>query len=293
MSEKTFEGIKHINEYDAEYWLARELQEVLQYTKWENFNKVIDTAKIACNISKHAVSDHFIEVNKPIEMPTKPRTDKTKIGFPDLGKTKMKLIKDYHLSRYACYLIVMNGDPRKEIIAQGQTYFAIKTRQQEYAELFHQLDEDERRLFARSDIKRKNLWLMEAAKRAGIQEPIDYAIFQDFGYMGLYNGETARDIAKRKGLADKNTILDHMGSAELGANIFRITQTDEVMKNNNVSTPKEANDTHYNVGKEVRETIKRIGATMPEKLPTPEKGIPELEAEQRKQIKHKSYKHLS
>ena len=181
----------------------------------------------------------------------------------------------------------MNGDPRKEIIAKGQTYFAVKTRQQEYAEIHAQLTEDERRMFLRSDIKQKNQWLVEAAKRAGIKEPVDYAIFQDFGYMGLYNGETARDIAKRKGLADKNSILDHMGSEEMGANIFRITQTEAAMKRNNVSSQNEANDTHFRIGKIVRGAIKEAGGTMPEKLPTPKKGIPELEAEQRKQIKNK------
>ena len=292
MSKKTFEEIKHTNEYDNEFWYARELQEVLQYKEWRNFERVVDTARIACKISKHEVSDHFVEVDKVVEMPLTVNDKKKKNnGFVDVNKTdaKTKKIKDYQLTRYACYLIVMNGDPRKEIIAQGQTYFAVKTRQQEYAEIHAQLTEDERRLFLRSDIKQKNQWLAEAAKRAGIQEPIDYAIFQDFGYKGLYNGETARNIADRKGLAEKENILDHMGSTELGANIFRITQTEEVMKNKKVSTRDEANDTHYNVGKEVREAIKRIGGTMPEKLPKPDKSVHEIEAEQRKHLKKGSF----
>jgi len=204
--EKTFESIKHIDEQGIEYWSARELQEVLQYKEWRNFEKVIDTARIACKISKHEVNDHFVEVNKIVEA----------------GATK-KPIKDYHLSRYACYLIVMNGDPRKEIIANGQTYFAVKTRQQEYKELHAQLTEDEKRLFIRSGIKQRNQLLAEAAKRAGIITPKEYAIFQDYGYRGLYNEETARDIAKRKGIDPAtDNILDHMGSTELIANLFRI-----------------------------------------------------------------------
>jgi len=285
---KTFESIKHIDENGVEFWLARELQEVLQYKKWENFDKVIKTAQIACKISQHEVVDHFPEVRKMVEMAL---GGKAKLGIPDIGnsgKKKLRKIKDYKLTRYACYLIVMNGDPRKEIIANGQTYFAVKTRQQEFQELHDKLTEDERRLFIRGDIRQKNQLLAEAAKRAGVITTQEYALFQDHGYRGLYNGESARDIAERKGInPEKESILDYMGSLELAANLFRITMTEDVLRNNNVHDRQDANETHYEVGRAVRDTMIRTGATMPEKLPRPEKSIPELEKEKRKQIKNK------
>ena len=268
--QKTFENIKRIDENGIEFWFARELQEVLQYTQWRNFEKVIDTAKIACKISQHEVRDHFAEVSKVI----------------DAGKGAKHKIKDYRLTRYACYLIVMNGDPRKEVIAHGQTYFAVKTRQQEFNDLYKQLTEDDKRLFLRGDIKQKNMLLAQAAKNAGIITPVEYAIFQDYGYRGLYAGETAQDIARRKGIdAEKESILDYMGSLELAANLFRITSTEDIMRRNKTVTPHEAQTTHYTVGKEIRNTMKRLGNIMPEQLPTPDKSIPELEKEQRKQIK--------
>jgi DNA-damage-inducible protein D len=270
-NDKTFESIKHVNENGGEFWLARELQIVLQYKEWRNFEKVIKTAQIACKISQHEVADHFVEVNKTVEMPS---------------KAKPKKINDYKLTRYACYLIVMNGDPRKEIIANGQNYFAVKTRQQELNELHARLTEDEKRLFIRGDIRQKNMLLAEAAKRAGIITPHEYAIFQDFGYRGLYNGESARRIAERKGVdAEKESILDYMGSLELAANLFRITTTEDVLRNNNITDKKTANDTHYEVGQIVRNALKQAGATMPEKLPLPDKSIKELEKEKSRQIK--------
>ena len=266
-----FESIKHIDEHGHEFWLARELQTVLQYTEWRNFGKVIKTAQIACKISQHKVSDHFVEVNKTVEMPS---------------KAKPKTIGDYKLTRYACYLIVMNGDPRKEVIATGQTYFAVKTRQQEFNDLYNQLTEDDKRLFLRGDIKQKNMLLAEAAKNAGIITSLEYATFQDYGYRGLYAGETAGDIATRKGIdPEKDSVLDYMGSLELAANLFRIAQTEDVMRKNNVTTPQDANDTHYRIGKIVRGAIKEAGGTMPEQLPTPDKSIPQIEKEKRKQIK--------
>ena len=220
---KTFESIKHINESGVEYWLARELQEILQYKKWENFEKVIKQAMISCKISQHEVDDHFPEVRKTVPMPS---------------GAQPKKIKDYKLTRYACYLIVMNGDPRKEVIANGQTYFAVKTRQQEFNELYNRLTEEDKRLFLRGDIKQKNMLLAEAAKNAGIITPIEYATFQDYGYRGLYDGETAKDIANRKGIdPEKESILDYMGSLELAANLFRIAQTEDIMRKNNVSSP--------------------------------------------------------
>lgn len=285
---KLFDDIRHIDEGGREFWYARELQVILQYAKWENFHKVIKSAQISCKVSQQDVAYHFHEIKKMVEMPVKPRKDETQdFGFPDVRKTKMKAIIDYKLTRYACYLIVMNGDPRKEVIAWGQTYFAVKTRQQELAELYEQLSEDEKRLFVRSDVKQKNMLLAEAAHRAGIQTQYEYATFQDAGYRGLYGGMTAQDIAEHKGLQNGEEILDWMGSEELAANWFRITQTEAKMRRENTDTPAKANAVHYEVGTIVREAIEKAGGTMPEELPTPDKSIQELQAEQRKQIKPK------
>lgn len=268
-SQDTFESIKHINEYGQEYWSARELQPLLEYAEWRNFMKIIEKAMISCNTSDNNVDDHFVEVTKMVE----------------LGSNSLREVKDYHLSRYACYLIVMNGDPRKDIIALGQTYFAVKTRQQELIENYDQLTEDEKRLSIRNELKKHNKSLAEAAQMAGIVEPMDYAIFQNKGYQGLYGGLGAKDIQKRKGLKKSQAILDHMGSTELAANLFRATQTDEKLRKENITDRNKANQTHYDVGKEVRQTIKRLGGTMPEDLPTPEKSIKKIEKEQIKFLK--------
>lgn len=269
--QKLFEDIRHVDENGQEYWFARELQGVLTYAKWENFHKVIKTAQIACKISQQEVTYHFPEVRKTIPMP----------------KGASKTAIDYKLTRYACYLIVMNGDPRKEVIAWAQTYFAVKTRQQELAELYDQLTEDEKRLFIRGDIKQKNMLLAETAHKAGIITTLEYATFQDAGYRGLYGGLTARDIADNKGLSNGEEILDYMGSEELAANLFRITQTEAKMRREGTDTPAKANAAHYQVGKAVRETIQSLGGTMPEDLPLPDKSIKELEAETREQLKTK------
>ena len=279
---KTFDSIRRTDEDRmdwlpevgkpmSEFWYARELMEVLQYVKWDNFHRVIKQAMISCKISQQAVGDHFIEVNQTVIS----------------GKGKKEKIRDYRLTRYACYLTVMNGDPRKEVIALGQTYFAVKTRQQELNELYVILNEDERRLFLRGDIRQKNMLLVEAAHRSGIRTQEQYATFQDYGYMGLYGGETAMIIASRKGLKEGQHILDYMGSTELAANIFRVTQTEEKLRRDGVTDPDTANIVHNQVGKAVRQAIENIGGTMPENLPTPEKSIPELEREQIKAIKGK------
>lgn len=270
MTEPTlFDSIKHIDENGAEFWYARELQTALQYKEWRNFSKVIDTAKIACKISQQNAIDHFVEVDKMVA----------------IGSGAMRKQIDYKLTRYACYLIVMNGDPRKEVIALGQSYFAVKTRQQELQELYDRLTEDEKRLFIRGDIKQKNMLLAEAARNAGIITNLEYATFQDAGYRGLYGGLTARDIAQNKGLQNGEEILDWMGSEELAANLFRITQTEAKMKREGTDTPAKANAAHYQVGKAVRDTIAELGGTMPEDLPTPDKSIKELEDDTKKQLK--------
>lgn len=271
---KNFEEIKKIREDGTEYWNARELSEVLQYKKWENFSKVIDRAKLACDNSGLSIQDHFPEVRKMVE----------------IGSNTERELLDYELSRYACYLIVQNGDPRKEVIALGQTYFAIQTRKQEVADYFNQLDEDNKRLVIRGDIKQWNQMLLEVAHNSGVITTQEYAEFQNAGYMGLYGGLTVDDIHKKKNLSEKEKILDFMGSEELAANLFRITQTEAKLKRENVKTKQKANQTHYTVGTTVRKAIKDIGGTMPEDLPRPEKSIKQVEKEQLKKLKDKRMK---
>ena len=270
-TESLFESIRRVNEYGQEFWYARELQIALEYKEWRNFLKVIDKAKAACQGSDNAVSDHFVEVNKMV----------------NIGSGAEREVDDIELSRYACYLIVQNGDPRKKVIALGQSYFAIKTRQQELIENYDSLSEDSKRLAIRNEMKAHNKSLAEAAKQAGVTEPVDYAIFQNKGYQGLYGGLTKNDIHRRKGLKKSQDILDHMGSTELAANLFRATQTDEKLRNENIVGKEAANRTHYEVGKKVRETIKDLGGTMPENLPTPNKSIKQIEREQKNKISKK------
>lgn len=265
-SEQTFESIKHVNEYGEEYWLARELQPVLEYTQWRRFADVIERAKLACRNSGYAPEDHFANVGKMV----------------DIGSGAEREVQDVMLSRYACYLIVMNGDPRKEVIAVGQTYFAVKARQQELIERYDALTEDQKRLAIRSEMIAHNKSLAQAAKQAGVETPQDYAIFQNKGYQGLYGGLGAKEIHARKGLGKNQKILDHMGSTELAANLFRATQTDEKLRRDEVSGKQAAYDTHYEVGRKVRQTIRELGGTMPEDLPTPEKSIAQIEREQDK-----------
>ncbi len=259
-NEKTFDNIKHINECGQEYWEARELMEVLEYSKWENFHKAIKRAMTACKSSKNNVLDHFPEVRKTVEMPS---------------NANPKYILDYKLSRYACYLIVQNADPKKEIVALGQTYFAIQTRKQELSQQeYAKLTEEEKRFYQRNLTKKGNYSLNQTAKKAGVK---NFDKFHNAGYKGLYNGKTANDIAKRKGLRYREDILDNMGSAELAANLFRITQTQQKLTNNNIQGENNANKTHYNMGKDIRKFIKKQGSTLPENLPTPEKSLKQLE----------------
>ncbi len=267
-----FEQIKHVSEDGQEFWYARELSTILEYVQWRNFVKVLDRAKLACKNSGYNIDHHFADVSKTINMP----------------KSATKEILDVKLTRYACYLIVQNGDPRKEVIAVGQTYFAIQTRRQEVADYFNELGEDNKRLVIRGDIKQWNQMLAEAAHNAGVISDEEFASFQNSGYMGLYGGLKVKDIHKKKGLKSNQKILDHMGSTELIANLFRISQTEEKLKKDKTMTADAANEVHFIVGKEVRNTIKRVGGTMPEDLPVPEKSISEIEREQLKKLKKNS-----
>ena len=259
--ESLFESIKHIDEYGNEYWEARELMPLLEYSKWENFHKVIKRAKIACETSSNNIVDHFPEFRKPI------------IG----GKGNVQNVIDYHLSRYACYLIVQNANPRKKSVALGQTYFAIQTRKQELNEIeYNSLTEDEKRFYQRNLTKKGNYLLNQVAKNAGVK---NFDKFHNAGYKGLYNGETADDIAKRKKLRYREEILDNMGSTELAANLFRITQTENKISNEKIMGENNAISAHYKVGKIVRNAIKQSGGTMPENLETPKKSLKKLEQE--------------
>jgi DNA-damage-inducible protein D len=272
-NEQIFEDIKHINDDGQEYWLARELQTVLDYTQWRRFSDTIERAKLACKNSGFAIDDHFADVGKMV----------------DIGSGAEREVDDVMLSRYACYLIVMNGDPRKEVIALGQSYFAVKTRQQELIDNYEELTEDQKRLAIRNEMKRHNTALANAAHDAGIIDPKDYAIFQNKGYQGLYGGLGAKDIHRRKGLKKSQNILDHMGSTELAANLFRATQTEEKLRRENVRGKEKANQTHYDVGRKVRKTIEELGGVMPENLPTPEKSIEQIKrAEEKKRISEKT-----
>jgi DNA-damage-inducible protein D len=262
-----FEGIRHEDEGGNEYWSARELAKVLGYAKWDKFTNVIQRAKKACENSAQAVSDHFLQVGKLIEA----------------GKGAQREIEDVHLSRYACYLIVQNGDPSKEIVALGQTYFAVQTRRQQKADELAELTEDQKRLYLRGQVAHHNIQLADAASTAGVITAFDFAIFQDHGYMGLYGGERAKDIHARKGLRKSQQILDYMGSTELAANLFRATQTEEKIRRENIHGKDAANRTHFAVGKKVRQTIEELGGTMPEDLPTPTESVQQV---QRKEQKH-------
>ena len=273
-TEKDFESIKHIDENGVEFWYARELMTMLEYSKWGNFKNVINKAKEACKGSDIAEEEHFADVGRVLKV----------------GNNAEMEVDDLKLTRYACYLIAQNGDSRKKAIALAQTYFAVQTRKQELTrQEYERLSEDEKRLYTRKNVKDKNKYLFDTAKLSGVK---NYGRFNNYGYKGLYNGETAKDIAKRKGISDKEDILDYMSSTELAANLFRITQTDEVLKNKNINNEDDACITHHKVGQAVRQTIKRIGGTMPENLPTPSKSAKQIEKERNKQLRFKSNKKL-
>ena len=271
-TENIFAAIRHIDEDGNEYWSARELQKTLGYSKWENFNKVIKAAMVACKNSGYDDLEEFPEAKKPI------------VG----GNGNIQKVLDYHLSRYACYLIAQNGDSRKKVIALAQTYFAVQTRRQELSdEEYRMLSEDDKRLYRRKQTKDGNMWLYKIARKKGVK---DFDRFTNSGYRGLYNGETADDIAKRKGIRYREEILDNMSSAELGANVFRITQTEVLLGMQESEDEEKANKTHYKVGKAIRETMKKLGVPMPEELPTPKKSLKQIKKEKKNQIKKEEEK---
>ncbi|WP_431483053.1 DNA damage-inducible protein D [Pseudomonas solani] len=264
----TFEGLRQTDEEGNEFWLARQLAEVLGYSQYRHFTPVVERAREACLRSGHMIEDHIEDI----------------LTMVAIGSGAQRQVPDIRLSRYACYLIVQNGDPSKPVIANGQTYFAIQTRRQELAddERFAQLDEDEKRLAIRNELAQHNKHLAAAARDAGVASGLDYALFQDHGYRGLYGGLSARDIHARKQLKKNQKILDHMGSTELAANLFRATQTEEKLRREDVQGKQHANQIHHEVGRKVRQTIEDLGGTMPESLPTPDRSIQQIESEQKK-----------
>ena len=262
-----FEEIRRTTSAGNEFWSSRDFANVLGYSDYRNFESVIEKARVSCFTSGQRVEDHFVEITEMIE----------------IGKGGQRSVKTVLLSRYACYLAVQNADPSKEIVALGQTYFAVQTRRQE---LTDQQLEDERRILLRSEMKEHNAQLADAARESGVVEARDYAIFQNHGYAGLYGGLTAKDIHARKGLKKNQQILDHMGSTELAANLFRATQTEEKLRREKIIGKDKANRAHREVGSKVRQTIKELGGTMPENLPTAE-SILKLEAQKHKALKGK------
>ncbi|MBV6439709.1 MAG: hypothetical protein EPGJADBJ_01360 [Saprospiraceae bacterium] len=269
-----FEQIKRTDENGVEYWSARDLAKVLEYSEYRHFLPAIERAKEACQNSGHNLADHFEDILEMVE----------------IGSKAQRQIESVKLSRYACYLIVQNADPGKEVVALGQTYLAVQTRLQEIRQMeeYNRLNsEEEKRLFLRNELRRHNNQLADAAKDAGVIDPVDYAVFQNFGYQGLYGGLDAKAIHLRKNLKKSQYILDHMGSTELAANLFRATQTEEKLRRENIRGKSKANQTHFEVGKKVRQTIKELGGTMPEDLPA-EESIKKLGGAKRRKIEGKS-----
>jgi len=264
----TFEGLRHLDEEGNEYWQARQLSKVLDYSEYRHFLPVTERAREACAKSKQPVADHFEDI----------------LEMVDIGSGAKRPLPSIRLSRYACYLIVQNGDPSKPVIANGQTYFAIQTRRQELANdtAFGQLSEDEKRFAIRNELAQHNKYLAAAAADAGVESGKDFAIFQNHGYRGLYGGLDASGIHAHKGLKKSQKILDHMGSTELAANLFRATQTEDKLRRDGAKGKQQANQTHFAVGQKVRQTIEDLGGTMPEDLPTPERSIKQIESAQGK-----------
>jgi len=265
----TFERIKRVQPSGEEYWSARELARVLEYSEFRHFLPVIEKAREACLKSNHRMEDHFEQI----------------LEMVSIGSGAQRPIVDWRLSRYACYLVIQNADPSKPLVALGQTYFAVQTRRQELAD-DEALKEDKTRLLLRAEMKKHNKNLAGVAKQSGVVQPLDYAIFMDHGYRGLYGGLGMRDIHDRKRLRPKQHVLDHMGSTELAANLFRATQTEEKLRRENMRNKDVANRIHNEVGRKVRKTIRELGGTMPENLPVAE-SIRKVESREKKRLKAK------
>jgi DNA-damage-inducible protein D len=263
-----FEQIRRETDDGSEYWSARELAKILGYTEFGKFRNALQKAEVACENSGQEVEDHFAHVSDMIT----------------IGKGGRRKVEDVRMSRYACYLVVQNADPSKEIVAIGQTYFAVQTRRQERSDELASLTAEQRRLYLRGELSSHNRRLAEAANQAGVVEPIDFAIFTDHGYQGLYGGLKHRDIHQRKGLKKSQHILDYMDGEELGANIFRVTQTEAKLRREGVQGKQQANKAHFDVGREVRDTIERLGGTMPEDLPTPQESVQQLRRKEEKRL---------
>jgi len=268
-STSLFERIRQVDEDDLEFWSARDLMPILEYTKWQNFKTVLIKAQIACENSGNDPTDHFTGASKMVA----------------IGSDAKREVEDMHLSRYACYLVVQNADPAKEVVALGQTYFAVQTRRQELGDAgaLGELTEDQRRLLLRQRIKHQNTDLASAAKAAGVITAQDFGVFQNHGYRGLYNGLTAEGIHKRKKLKKSQHILDHMGTTELAANLFRSTQAEEKLRRDQVQGKDAANEVHYEAGVVVRRAIAELGGTMPEDLPAAD-SIKKLESAEKKRL---------
>ncbi len=270
----TFERIKRVNSDGAEFWSARELARVLEYTDFRNFIAVIAKAREACANSGHAVADHFVDITEMV----------------GIGSGAHRAVEDWAPSRYACYLVIQNADPGKPLVALGQTYFAVQARRQELAD-DRALKEDQKRLLLRAEMKKHNKHLAGVPKLSGVVKPLDYAIFMDHGYRGLHGGLGMRDVHQRKRLKPKEHILDHMGSTELAANLFRATQTEEKLRRESIRRKEHANRIHHEVGRKVRQTIHELGGTMPENLPVAE-SIKQVESREKKRLKAEQKKSL-
>ena len=267
VGENTFERIKRLSPEGHESWSARDLARVLEYSEFRHFLPVVEKAREACLKSNHQIADHFEQI----------------LGMVNIGSGAQRPVEDWKLSRYACYLVIQNADPSKPLVALGQTYFAVQTRRQELAD-DAAIKEDKTRFLLRAEIKKHNKYLAGVAKEAGVIQPLDYAIFMDHGYRGLYGGLTKRDIHQRKKLQPKQHILDHMGSTELAANLFRATQTEEKLRREKVRSKDQANQIHHQVGRKVRQTIRELGGSMPENLPVAE-SIRNVESREKKRLK--------
>lgn len=268
--ETIFDRLRRVESDGNEAWSARDLAKALGYAEYRNFTPVIIKAKEACKNSGQVILAHFVDSHDMV----------------DLGLGTKRQIDDVALSRYACYLIVQNADPSKPIVALGQTYFAIQTRKQELteAEAYQRLKtEDEKRVYLRHELAEHNKHLADAAAKAGVESGLDYAVFQNHGYRGLYGGLDAKGIHSHKGLKKSQKILDHMGSTELAANLFRATQTEEKLRRDGTADKDEAHRTHFAVGRKVRQTIADLGGTMPENLPVAE-NIAKVERRSNKAI---------